>query len=137
MTTTADTKYSDPRAHALRARYRELFGGDDVPAPVEAIAEDLLGLLVEERELDGLSGFLLPAERRVVLNAGDSPVRRRFTLAHELGHWVCQCLEGSEQEVYCRAEEVTLDPEAAEIFGVSSLALQWRLYSFDLAERPA
>jgi Zn-dependent peptidase ImmA (M78 family) len=29
------------------------------------------------------------------------------------------------------------DPEAADVFGVSRLALQWRLYSFDLAERPA
>ena len=62
--------------------------------PVDAIAEDLCGLVVEEvRDLD-VSGMLIPAERRVYLNAVESPRRRRFTLAHELGHWVCQYLEG-------------------------------------------
>ena len=78
----------------MRARYHELFEAPELPVPVESIAEDLLGLRVEEAELDGVSGFLLPAERRICLNARDVPARRRFTLAHEVGHWVCQCLEG-------------------------------------------
>jgi Zn-dependent peptidase ImmA (M78 family) len=101
---------TDPRAHALRGRYGELFGGSLVPVPVEAIAEDYLGLTVTEAELDGVSGLLYPAERAVFLNAAEMPARRRFTLAHELGHWVCQCLEGTETPVFCRAEEVGLDP---------------------------
>jgi Zn-dependent peptidase ImmA (M78 family) len=74
---------------------------------VESIAEDLLGLRVEEAELDGVSGYLLPAERLICLNARDVPARRRFTLAHEVGHWVCQCLEGRAAPVYCRAEDVS------------------------------
>jgi Zn-dependent peptidase ImmA (M78 family) len=110
-----DNGYTDPRAHELRERYLALYGGPELPVPVEAIAEDLLGLHVEERELDGISGLLYPAERRIVLNAADIPTRRRFTLAHELGHWVCQCLEGTEQPVFCRAEEVTLDPQAKAV----------------------
>src|SRR5213595_2207529 len=81
-----------------------------VPVPVKAIAEDYLGLTVTEAELDGVSGLLYPAERAVFLNAAEVPARRRFTLAHELGHWVCQCLEGTEAPVFCRAEEVSLDP---------------------------
>jgi Zn-dependent peptidase ImmA (M78 family) len=101
---------TDPRAHELRGRYGELFGGSLVPVPVEAIAEDYLGLTVAEAELDGVSGLLYPAERAVFLNAAEVPARRRFTLAHELGHWVCQCLEGTEAPVFCRAEEVGLDP---------------------------
>ncbi len=101
---------TDPRAHELRGRYGELFGGSLVPVPVEAIAEDYLGLTVTEAELDGVSGLLYPAERAVFLNAAEVPARRRFTLAHELGHWVCQCLEGTEAPVFCRAEEVGLDP---------------------------
>ena len=40
------------------------------------------------------SGMLLPAERRILVNADEAPVRQRFTIAHELGHWICQCLEG-------------------------------------------
>jgi len=161
--------YRDERAERLRRRYRACFGGAEVPVPVESIAEDLLGLIVEEREL-GVSGALLPAERQVYLNAGEPPTRRRFTLAHELGHWVCQCLEGASAPVYCRHQDVgaaadrALEREAnifaaervmpeAELraafagnvdvahlaarFGVSPLAMQWRLYSFGLAESPA
>lgn len=81
-----------------------------VPVPVEAIAEDYLGLTVMDAELDSISGLLYPAEREVYLNAADTPARRRFTLAHEVGHWVCQCLEGTAAPVYCRPEEVSLDP---------------------------
>jgi Zn-dependent peptidase ImmA (M78 family) len=96
----------DPRADELLQRYRAAFGGDDLPVPIEAIAEDLLGLAVEGRDLEGASGLLYPAERQVYLNAADSPARRRFTLAHEVGHWVCQVQEGRTASVYCRADEV-------------------------------
>ena len=104
-------KYDEPRAHALRERYHAVFGGDELPVPVESIAEDLLGLAVEARELD-VSGMLLPAERRILVNAAEPETRRRFTIAHELGHWICQCLEGTAKPVYCRAEEIGVDPEA-------------------------
>jgi len=96
----------DPRADDLRAHFHALFGGEELPVPVEAIAEDLLGLSVEEAD-PTTSGLLLPAERRVVLNATESPQRRRFTLAHELGHWVCQCLEGQTAPLYCRVRDVS------------------------------
>ena len=155
--------YDDARAHELRARYHAVFGGDELPVPVESIAQDLLGLAVEARELE-VSGMLLPAERRILVNAAEPEPRQRFTVAHELGHWVCQCLEGSTQAVYCRAEDVGVDPEARAIereanifaanlvmpepavraaggenrFGVSDEALAWRLYNLGLAEvRPS
>jgi IrrE N-terminal-like domain len=102
----------DPRADDLRARYHALFLGADLPVPVEAIAEDLLGLHVEENEID-CSGVLLPAERRVVLRVDEPPVRRRFTLAHELGHWVCQVQEGHDAPVYCRAADVAPSADRA------------------------
>ncbi len=161
---------TDPRAGALAERYRGLFGGPELPVPVEAIAEDLLGLSVAEDDELEVSGLLLPARREIWLNgreARESPGRRRFTLAHELGHWVCQCLEGRSAPVYCRSEDVGQDadrqlereanvfaaellmPEGAvrsafaggrppaEHFGVSQLALAWRLYGFGLvSEQP-
>jgi hypothetical protein len=87
--------------------------------PVEAIAEDLLGLRIEERwELGDCSGLLLPAERLIVLNAaerasrpGDPPLRRfRFTIAHELGHWVCHAQQSADAEpVYCRQADLARD----------------------------
>src|SRR5690242_11582532 len=92
------SKYVEPRAHALRGRYAATFGGAEIPVPVESIAEDLLGLRIEERsDLGDCSGQLLPADRLILLNAAesvggrnDAPLRRfRFTIAHELGHWIC------------------------------------------------
>ncbi len=156
-------KYDEPRAHVLRERYHAAFGGDELPVPVESIAEDLLGLAVEARELD-VSGMLLPAERRILVNVAEPGPRRRFTIAHELGHWICQCLEGTAKPVYCRAEEIGVDPEAKALereanifaanlvmpegavraadgtnrFGVSDEAHAWRLYNLRLTEtKPA
>jgi Zn-dependent peptidase ImmA (M78 family) len=167
-------KVKDERADELRQRFHEAFAAPEFPVPVEEIAEDLLGLAVGENEDLEVSGMLLPAERRIWLNASEGPARRRFTLAHELGHWVCQHLEGMSAPAYCRAADVQPEPSgtsralereanvfAAELlmpepvvrdawsrsatvqdlaaeFGVSPLAMHWRLYSFGLVmERPA
>jgi predicted transcriptional regulator len=103
----------DPRAGALLRRYHERFGGSlRPPVPVEAIARDLLGLNVSEADTLAVSGMLLPAEREVWLNAAEPAPRRRFTLAHELGHWVCQVQEGRTAPLYCRAADVTPEPAA-------------------------
>ena len=159
----------DPRAGRLLNEYRERFGGADLPVPVDAIAEDLLGLRVSESAQLDYSGVLIPARREILINAveaAESPGRRRFTLAHELGHWVCQVLEGHAAPVYCRdadldevvdrslereanvfaAELLMPEPlvrteaaerhleEMADRFGVSGLAMGWRLYNLGLVE---
>lgn len=106
---TDDRRPSDPRADELRRRYCEAFGAPDtIPVPVEDIAVDLLGLWVEEVDDLSVSGVLIPAERVVLLNRDEPPVRRRFTLAHELGHWVCQCDEGRAPlpAIMCRGADV-------------------------------
>lgn len=159
----------DPRAGVLRERYHALFADPELPVPVHRIAEDLLGLQVVEAALDDLSGALYPALREIRVNGGEPETRRRFTLAHELGHWVCHCLAGQGQPVFCRhqdlessadralereanvfaAELVMPEPavrdvfarlgdvsEAAGVFGVSPLAMHWRLYSFGLVDEP-
>jgi Zn-dependent peptidase ImmA (M78 family) len=41
-----------------------------------------------------------------VLRTDEPPTRQRFTLAHELGHWVCQVREGHDAPIYCRAADV-------------------------------
>jgi Zn-dependent peptidase ImmA (M78 family) len=99
----------------LREDFHVAFGGDGVPVPVASIAEDFLGLAIEERELGDVSGLLYPAERRIVVNSAETAGRRRFTLAHEIGHWICHCVDGTERPVFCRAEEVTLDPDAKAV----------------------
>ena len=118
----ADSRANDdPRAHAIRDRYRALFGGPKVPVPVEAIAEDLLGLRISQSDdLGDCSGMLLPYERRILLNATESPAadpelrRQRFTIAHEIGHWVCHCLEGKRPEqptAMCRHQDLRQDAD--------------------------
>ena len=113
---TAKGPVTDPRAHELRERYLALFGGREIPVDVHSIAEDLLGLSVAETALDGVSGLLFPAYRRIVVNAEEPHARQRFTLAHELGHWICQCLQREDAPpVLCRAEEVTPTPAARKL----------------------
>jgi len=135
--TVTQAKYEDPRAHALRARYHAAFGGAEIPVPVESIAEDLLGLRIEERwDLADCSGLLLPAERLIVLNAAerasatnDPPLRRsRFTLAHELGHWICHARPDPHAAApsYCRTLDVAHDTDRdlereANVFGAELL----------------
>jgi hypothetical protein len=92
----------DPRADEVLVRHRALFGDRGEPVPVESIAEDLLGLRVVVRRGLGVSGALLPAARTVMLDAGERAARRRFTLAHEIGHWVCQCANGETRPIFCR-----------------------------------
>lgn len=130
---SAVTRYTDPRAHELRDRYLATYGGDEIPVPVEAIAEDLLGLRIEEDDLGECSGMLIPSERLIVVNAseamsGETPTRRhRFTIAHELGHWICHAREAEDaQPSYCRSQDILQDTDRriereANVFGAELL----------------
>ena len=132
--TAAPTRYTDPRAHELRAEYLATYPADEIPVPVESIAEDLLGLRIEERDLGECSGMLIPSERLIVVNAaeatsGDVPTRRdRFTIAYELGHWICHAHRdaGEEQPTYCRSQDLSQDGDRdlereANVFGAELL----------------
>src|SRR5215211_89933 len=92
---------TDVRAGVVRRRYQQQFGGAELPVPVGAIAEDLCGFTVEEFDNLVVSGMRVPCERRIYTFAAEHPARRRCTLAHELGHWICQCLEGKHAHLYC------------------------------------
>lgn len=84
----------------LAAVPRWLWDGESLPVPIESIAEDHYGILVEEHHsLDAfatagdahVSGVLLRARGRILvdaLEAARAPGRKRFTIAHELGHLV-------------------------------------------------
>lgn len=102
------------------------------PVDVDHLAEEVAGLDVQEHaDLaavpgapalgDGqtLSGLLIPQQRRVWVNAHEahrSPGRRRFTIAHELGHWILHCDGASRPGAqYCRSEDVGAEAAAREL----------------------
>ncbi len=85
-------------ARDVLRRYDRAYGLPAEPAvPVEDIAESLCGLRVVDRPLPaGVSGVLDLATCEVRVNADEVarwPARRRFTIAHEVGHWELHRLE--------------------------------------------
>ncbi len=93
----------NPRAGALLRRHLACFSGAAVPVPVAEIAEDLLGLRIREEPALGASGVLVPSARLILVNTSESPLRRRFTLAHEVAHWVIHCTGATPPPIMCRS----------------------------------
>jgi hypothetical protein len=102
-----------------------LWDGERLPIPIEDIADSHLGLLVRDavdlRLAPGappvaadqsLSGLLLPDRGEIWVNATEGtewPGRRRFTIAHEIGHW--QMHRDDEQPAFCRTATVEAEHE--------------------------
>jgi Zn-dependent peptidase ImmA (M78 family) len=111
--------HADEQATKLHTEYATVYSARGLPVPVDRIAEDLLGLAVQEVEALDVSGMLIPADRAILVNAGEarrSPARRRFTIAHEIGHWVCHSQGAKPAERFCRdvgvAEGAGIEREA-------------------------
>lgn len=109
---SAAVRMVDPvlAAQQLLSEYDETYNlGDIPPIPVADIAESLLMLdIVEEDEIRALpnapadcgplSGLLTTADQTIWVDrreAQRSPERRRFTIAHEIGHWVLHARRGA------------------------------------------
>jgi hypothetical protein len=124
--TVATVVAPEQRASELLATIPDyVWDGSSLPVPVEVIADTHFGLLV--RDLDDLalapgapalrggeqlSGLLLVEQREIWVNAGEAqewPGRRRFTIGHELGHWV---LHRPRHSVFCRSGTLTGDEQA-------------------------
>lgn len=101
-----------------------VWDGETLPVPVEDIADTHAGLLVRDvvdltdapgapslEQSQTLSGLLLPGLGEIWVNADEArqwPPRRRFTIAHELGHW---CLHRDvERNVFCRSTAIEPAP---------------------------
>lgn len=75
---------ADAAAKALLAQ----FGVDEPPVDPGQLAEKLGVLVVPQQMTDDVSGMLLRRDEQKVIgvNQAHAEVRRRFTVAHELGH---------------------------------------------------
>ena len=75
------------KAEQVIRRLKELNGGSVIPVPVEEIAF-LCGYRIYWLSTlpDELSGVVDREKRLIAVNARHAPTRRRFSVAHELGH---------------------------------------------------
>lgn len=117
----------EERAEAVLAAVPDyVWDGRRLPVPVEDIADDEFSLLVRDVEDisvapgcppiepgQSLSGLLLADRSEIWVNAEEArqwPPRRRFTIAHELGHWVLH--QNGQGSLFCRRG--TIDPDGGE-----------------------
>ena len=112
----------EQRAESVLAEVPDwIWNGEELPVPVENIADSCYGLLIRDvedmtsapgapelRDGQSLSGLLLAGPGEIWVNAAEArewPGRRRFTIGHELGHWVMH-REPGRQSLFCRHAEV-------------------------------
>jgi hypothetical protein len=124
-----------------------VWDGERLPVPIEDLVDSVYGLLVRDvddmsaaagaptlAEGQALSGLLLPARGEIWVNAEEArlwPPRRRFTIGHELGHWVMH--RTGQQALFCRrtsVDEKAIPPgrdieEEASAFAAALLMPQW------------
>lgn len=126
--------------NAARGLLKKLGAGDRPPINVRRIAESLGLAVVESSELElgergQISGLLLRREGRTicVLNKLQSRTRRRFTLAHELGHFLLHPAQESYIDVVARSArssegtdlwEIEANAFAAELLMPASLVIE-------------
>jgi transcriptional regulator with XRE-family HTH domain len=97
-----DAREIAERATELLTKSKEAFSVDPgPPVPVELIAELVLGLRIDRVLRLGVSGRLLIDEKVLRLEAGDHERRQRFTIAHEVGHFL---LHGASLDHRARAK---------------------------------
>lgn len=110
---TVSNRLGDERAHPgyARAKAREVLREHRIGRPpviVHAIARQLGVEVRESRHLGKLSARLVG--KVIEVNADDAPVRRRFSVAHELGHYFLGTRHGdgpiAEQEADAFAGEL-------------------------------
>ena len=106
----------DRAAETLATVPDYVWNGKQPPVPIEEIADSCFGLLVREVEDmssapgapsvepgQSISGLLLASRGEIWVNAAEArewPPRKRFTIAHELAHWILH--RTGQQALFCR-----------------------------------
>lgn len=87
---TIDSSRGLPNPERTSERLLKRLGIEHYPIDLNTIASKLDNVRIIDEDIDG-PGYLLPLGRigaEIIVRADDSVERKRFTIAHELGHWV-------------------------------------------------
>lgn len=106
----------------------------ELPVPIELIVEITYELSIEWHDIDEpldhkILGALSPSTRTIVMNTRHLPMfdrwvgPERFTLAHELAHWLYDAENpgqgtldlGGTSEIYCRRDDTTKLDETTKL----------------------
>jgi len=115
-----DVEAVEQRAYDLLARVPEfIWDGESLPVPVDSIVDNVLGLRVrlaedmtlapgcEQLSPEHLSGLLLTDLGEIWVNAEEAdrwPGRRRFTIGHEVGHYLLH--QDDSPRIFCRSGDI-------------------------------
>jgi hypothetical protein len=109
-------------AWATLDRFVTAYHQDPPPVDVNELANSLCQLRVRETaDLSSvagapagvaLSGMLLPARSEIWVSQHEPWERRRFSIAHEVGHHILHAASGGA--VFCRAGDLRPDPDSPE-----------------------
>ena len=104
-------------------RFVSTYGGSPPPVDVVELAESLCRLRVHFADDLGavagapagaaLSGMLLPARQEVWVSEHEPWARRRFSIAHEVGHFLLHANQ-SPAGVFCRVTDLRPKPDSPE-----------------------
>ena len=75
-------------------------GALSIPVDLDRIAQHLKLKVHEKRLEEEFSGFLAVPEKAIVVNKNHPLVRRRFTIAHEIGHYVLHAKKNPDADVF-------------------------------------
>lgn len=116
-------------------------GVNSVPVPVEAIAR-AKGLPIVETEMEAeVSGALIRSGdlQGIAVNASQAPVRKRFTIAHELAHYLLNHIDKDHIDWQFtvirrdgRSSEAEDDQEIAANFFAASLLMPKQILRIDV-----
>jgi Zn-dependent peptidase ImmA (M78 family) len=113
---------TNPRIEAQATELLRRTGCMQVPVPVEVVARSI-GLEVEPASLgDDVSGVLVLTDGRGTIgyNEAQAPVRQRFSIAHEIGHYILHQDQGQlfidkNYTVFLRDQRSAIGQDVQEI----------------------
>lgn len=106
-------KKAHAKAQAILDLYSHEYGSE---VDIEKIVAELKISVIQHDLPDDESGMLIINKERkaiIVVNKHHSKVRKRFTIAHELGHYLMHCDQG--QQVFHRSIKSSQGTEPQEI----------------------